>query len=71
MAERTNKIVIVLAVRGTRPHHLPLAELQARAAWIFDKYVDEAGVRQRVEPMDADATVALEIRPDKLRTWHP
>ena len=37
----------------------------------FEKYVDEAGVSQRVDPLDATASVAVEIRPDKLRTWHP
>jgi PPOX class probable F420-dependent enzyme len=67
----TTKTVIGLVYGTATIHHLPLAELQARAAWIFDKYVDEAGVRQRVEPMDTDVAVALEIRPDKLRTWHP
>ena len=67
----TTRTVIGLVYGTATIHRLPLAELQERGAWIFSKYVDDVGVRERVEPMDSDATVALEIRPDKMRTWHP
>lgn len=46
-------------------------ELRERATWVFEKYVDAEGVRQCVEPMNADSAVASEIRADKLRTRHP
>ena len=67
----TTRTVIGLVYGTATIHQLPLDELQERAAWIFDKYVDAEGVRERVEPMRTDATVAIEIRPDKIRTWHP
>ncbi len=67
----TSRTVIGLVYGTATIHQLPLDELQERAAWIFKKYVDEEGVRQRVDPMRADASVAIEVRPDKMRTWHP
>ena len=67
----TTKTVIGLVYGTAIIHRLPLDELKERAAWIFGRYVDEEGVRQRVDPMQSDVTIAIEIRPDKMRTWHP
>ena len=67
----TTRTVIGLVYGTATIHQLPLEALQERAAWIFDKYVDQAGVRQRVDSIQSDATVAIEIRPDKTLTWHP
>ena len=67
----TTKTVIGLVYGTATIHHLPLDELKERAAWIFSKYVDAEGVRQRVDPMPDGAAVAIEIRPDKTLTWHP
>ena len=67
----STRTVIGLVYGTATVHHLPLDELKERAAWIFSKYVDEAGVRQRVDPMPDGAAVAVEIRPDRTLTWHP
>ena len=46
-------------------------ELKARSSWIFGKYVDEAGVRQRIDPIPEGAARIVEIKADKLLSWHP
>ena len=67
----TTRTVIGLVYGTATIHRLPLDELKERAAWVFEKYVDEDGVRQRIDPMQDGAGVAIEVRPDKMRTWHP
>jgi PPOX class probable F420-dependent enzyme len=67
----TTPTVIGLVYGQAEIHRLPLDELKDQAAWIYEKYVDEAGVRQRVEPMEEGAAVAVEVRPDKILAWHP
>ena len=67
----TTRTVIGLVYGTATIHRLTLEELKHRAAWIFSRYVDEAGVRQRVDPMPDGVAVAVEIRPDKILAWHP
>ena len=67
----TTKTVIGLVYGTAIVHQLPLDALKERAAWIFSKYVDEAGVRQRVDPMPDGVAVAVEVKPDKILAWHP
>lgn len=52
-------------------HDWSLDEVKAKGAWIFSKYVDEAGVRQRIDPIPEGAASILEIKADKLLSWHP
>ena len=62
----------IALVYGTATiHELPLSELKAKGSWIFSKYVDEAGVRQRIDPIPEDAACIVEIKADKLLSWHP
>ena len=67
----TTRTVIGLVYGTATIHRLPLDELKERAAWIFSKYVDAEGVRQRIDPMPDGAAIAIEIKVDKMLTWHP
>ena len=70
--DRVPQEAVIGLVYGTATiHRLPLDELKERAAWIFSKYVDAEGVRQRLDPMPVGAAVAVEVKADKIRTWHP
>jgi general stress protein 26 len=63
---------VIALVYGTAViHHLPHDELKDKAAWIFTKYVDEAGVRQRVDAVPPTGGVAIQVKPDKTLAWHP
>ena len=67
----STRTVIGLVYGTATVHVLPHEELKARARWIFEKYVDAEGVRQRIDPMPEGVAVAVEVKPDKLLTWHP
>lgn len=48
-----------------------LDEVKAKGAWISSAYVDDDGLRQRIDPILEGSACILEIRADQLRSWHP
>ena len=62
----------IALVYGTATIHEPsLEEVKEKGAWIFGKYVDEEGVRQRIDPIPDGAACIVEIKADKILSWHP
>jgi general stress protein 26 len=52
-------------------HEWTLDEIKAKGAWIFAKYADEAGIRERLDPIPDGVACILEIKADKTISWRP
>ena len=66
--ERPTEIALVYG-RATI-HELPEAELRTKAQWTWTRYGEDIG-REYAREMPAGDMCALEIKPDKIVSWHP
>ena len=68
VGDRPTEIALVYG-RATI-HELPVNELRAKALWMWGRYGDDVA-HEYAEALPETGYCALEIKPDKIVSWHP
>lgn len=61
---------IALVYGRAEIHELPADEIRAKALWAWSRYGEDVA-REYAEALPDEGFCALEIRPDKIVSWHP